>query len=137
MKISYYSILITVFSLIIAGCEDTSETNNDRTIVGEGPIVTKTLDFASFNKIDNSGVANFYITIGTPQSVVLKAQQNIIDVMTYEVAGQTLKVRQEENVSIENHEEIRFDITLPSITGIELSGVGDFLLSGDDQDDPL
>lgn len=135
MKTFYYSLLIAVLILIITGCEVINENNNNRTIVGEGPVVNKTLDFASFNNIDNSGVANFYITIGTPQSVVLKAQQNIIDVMTYEVADQTLFVGLEKNVSIENHEEIRFDITLPSIIGIELSGVGDFLLSGDDQDD--
>ena len=134
IKTSYYSILITLFFLITTGCENKGEINN-RTIVGEGPIVSRNLDFASFDKIDNSGVANFYITIGTPQSVVLKAQQNIIDVMTYEVLGQTLEVGLEENVSIENHEEIRFDITLPSITEIELLGVGDFLLSGDKQDE--
>ena len=134
MKTSYYLLLIAVSILIITGCELKNENNDKRTIVGEGPIVTKNLDFASFSKIDNSGVANFYITIGTPQSVVLKAQQNIIDVMTYEVTGQTLYVGLEENVSIENHEEIRFDITMPSISGIELSGVGDFILAGDDQD---
>ena len=78
-------------------------------------------------------MANFYITIGSPQSVELKAQQNIMDVMTYEVINQTLTVGVEKNVSIENHEEIRFDITIPSISMIDLEGVGDFILSGSDQ----
>ena len=35
------------------------------------------------------------------------------------------------NVSIENSEAIRFDISLPAINNIELTGVGDFVLSGE------
>jgi len=130
MKSSYYSIVLVVFFLITAGCEDGQ---NNIKVIGMGPIVTKNLDLSSFNKIEHTGVANFYITIGSPQSVVLKAQQNIIDVMTYEVVNQSLKVGHEKNVSIENHEEIRFEITMPAINNIELTGVGDFVLSGDDQ----
>jgi hypothetical protein len=132
MKNSFYPIVAALFILIAAGCEE-DEGNNEKRIVGTGPIVTKNLDFSSFNKIENTGVADFYITIGSTQSVALKAQQNIIDVMTYEVIDQTLKVGLEENVTIENHDEIRFDITIPSITKIDLTGVGDFELSGDDQ----
>lgn len=132
MKPFFYLLFVTVFLMFTTGCED-DEPNNK--IVGMGPVVTKNLDFSSFNKIENIGVANFYITIGSPQEVVLKAQQNIIDVMTYEVINQTLKVGLKENVSLENHEEIRFDITIPAINQIELVGVGDFTLSGADQDD--
>jgi len=130
MKTSFYSIVLVVLFLITAGCE---EGQNNIKVIGTGPVVTKNLDLSSFNKIELTGVANFYINIGSPQSVVLKAQQNIIDVMTYEVVNQSLKVGHEKNVSIENHEEIRFDITIPAISNIELTGVGDFMLSGDDQ----
>ena len=129
-----YTILLISFLGLLISCEKINDIKS-RTIVGQGPVVTETLDLASFSKISNSGVANFYITIGTPQSVTLKAQQNIIDVMTYEVNGQTLDIGLEKNVSIENYEEIRFEITIPSINEIELTGVGDFYLSGDDQDE--
>jgi hypothetical protein len=134
MKTSKFSILVAILFLLTAGCEDNDNKNN-KNIVGEGPIVSKTLELSSFDKIANEGVADFNITIGSPQSVVLKAQQNIIDVMTYEVRSGTLEVGLEEGVSIENHEEIRFDITIPSITQIALTGVGDFILSGPDQDE--
>lgn len=133
MKTSYYLLIISVFILGTTGCEDDKDSKNK--VVGTGPIVTKNLAFSAFDKIENTGVANFYITIGSPQSVVLKAQQNIIDVLTYEVVGQTLKVGVEDNVSLGNHEEIRFDITVPSITNIVLIGVGNYILSGDDQDE--
>lgn len=134
MKNILHLLLTAIFVLSIAGCNEDDLNNNDN-IIGTGPIVTQNLDLDSFNKIENVGVANFYITIGSPQSVVLKAQQNIIDVMTYEVVNQTFEVGLQENVSIENHEEIRFDITMESINEIELIGVGDFILAGDDQDE--
>jgi hypothetical protein len=134
MKRPFYLAMISILFLFSTGCSDDDPLDNDK-IVGTGPIVTQNLDLDSFNKIENVGVANFYITIGTPQSVVLKAQQNIIDVMTYEVMNQTLKVGLQENVSIENHEEIRFDIIMESINNIELVGVGDFTLTGDDQEE--
>ena len=135
MKTSYYLMIISVFLLSTTACEDNDGNNNNGKVVGTGPIVTNNLDLSSFTKIENTGVANFYITYGNPQSVVLKAQQNIMDVMTYEVVNHILKVGVKDNVSIENHEEIRFDITIPEINRVELTGVGDFEFSGDYQDE--
>jgi hypothetical protein len=134
MKTPYYITIFAAFILIIQGCEDYEGQNNTK-VIGTGPVVTRNLDLSSFNKIENTGVANFYITIGSPQSILLKAQQNIIDVMTYEVVNQSLKIGIKKDVSIENYEEIRFDITIPEITNIKLLGIGDFELSGDDQSD--
>jgi hypothetical protein len=130
MKILYYIIGVSVLLLSSPSCENDK---NEIRINGNGPVVTRSIELSSFSKIVHTGVADYYITIGTPQSVVLKAQQNIIDVMTWEVADHSLKVGLQEHVSIETHNEIRFDITVPSISNVELTGVGDFLLSGPDQ----
>jgi hypothetical protein len=130
MKTSTYSIIIVVIFLISTGCE---EGQHNIKVYGSGPIESKTLELSSFDKIEHTGVANYNITIGSPQSVELKAQQNIIDVMTWEVENHSLKVGLEKNVSVETQEEIRFNITVPAINYIELTGVGDIVLSGDNQ----
>jgi hypothetical protein len=132
MKTVFYSMIFALLILTIQGCEDDFG-HHKITVIGTGPVVTRNLDLQSFKKIENTGIANFYITIGSPQKVVLKAQQNIIDVLTWEVASQSLKVGLEKDVSIEDKEEIRFEITVPEINDIELTGVGDFELSGEDQ----
>lgn len=132
MKTSYYTMIFVVFFLITQGCEN-DDGHHKITVIGTGPTVTRNLDLQSFNKIENIGIANFYIATGTPQSVVLKAQQNIIDVMTWELANQSLKVGIDKDVSIKDYEEIRFDITVPEINDIDLVGIGDIELSGDDQ----
>jgi hypothetical protein len=132
MKSSSYLMIISFLVLIIPGC-DIEDWPDKVEVTGTGPIISRSLDLPSFNKIENTGIGDFDITIGTPQSVVLKAQQNIIDVMTYKVVNQTLKVGIDKDVTIEGHEGIRFEITIPEIKGIVLSGVGDFELSGNDQ----
>ena len=130
------SILLNLLFFIIVlfnGCEkDNNGTNN---ITGIGDIVTDTLDLSSFQSIKNTGVANTYVTVGDTQSVVLKAQQNIIDVITYEVNSSALEIGIQDNTSIRESKGIVFEITIPEIEKIELVGVGDFELSGDSQDE--
>jgi hypothetical protein len=120
---------------VFTGCEKNDDGgDNPRNIKGTGPVVSKTFTLDAFSKIQNTGVADVYVTLGSPQSVELHAQQNIIDVMTIGVNGDELQIGLENGVSIEEAEEIRFDITIPSITSLNLTGVGDFILSGDYQD---
>ena len=133
MKKSISLILSFCIIVFLNGCEkENTATNN---ITGIGDIVTETLDISSFQSIKNTGVANIYVTVGDTQSVVLKAQQNIIDVITYEVNSSALEIGIQENTSIRESKGIVFEITIPEIYKIELIGVGDFELSGDLQDE--
>ena len=133
MKKSILLILLFFTIVFFSGCEkDNNGTNN---ITGIGDIVTDTLDLSSFQSIKNTGVANIYVTVGDTQSVVLKAQQNIIDVLTYEANNSTLEIGIQENTSINESKGIVFEIGIPEINKIELIGVGDFELSGDLQDE--
>ena len=133
MKKSILLILSFYIIVLFNGCE--KEDNGTNNITGVGDVVTETLDLSSFQSIKNTGVANIYITVGDTQSVVLKAQQNIIDVITYEVNNSTLEIGIQENTSIRESKGIVFEITMPEIEKIELVGVGDYELSGDSQDE--
>ena len=133
MKKSILLILSFYIIVLFNGCEKENNGTND--ITGIGDIVTDTLDLSSFHSIKNTGVANIYVTVGDTQSVVLKAQQNIIDVITYEANNSKLEIGIQENTSINESKGIVFEITIPEIVKIELVGVGDFELSGDSQDE--
>ncbi len=133
MKRTGYFIIIAQVLLLTFSCED-ENIHNKIKVIGTGPEVTKSLDLASFDKIENTGVADFEIVIGGEQSVAIKAQQNIIDVMNWDVNNGCLIVGVDKFVSIEKDADIVFEITLPKITEITLTGVGNFNLSGADQD---
>ncbi len=128
----YYGLLISAFLIIsLIGCE---ENNKDIVITGTGDIISQTVDAPSFNSIKLVGVANIYISIGDTQKVVLKAQQEILDVMTYEVSNEELTLSFEEDVSINTLKEIAVEIIIPEIDKITLIGTGNFELSGEKQD---
>jgi hypothetical protein len=113
----------------MVSCE--KEALNDlQTIVGEGEVVTQNLSLDNFSQIEMNGVANLYITVGSPQQVTVIAQQNIIDVLTWEVFGETLSIGLKDQVSVQNHKEIRFEIALDALESLIHDGVGDILLEG-------
>jgi len=61
MKKVFYSMIFTVLILTIQGCENDFG-HHKITVIGTGPVVTRNLDLQSFKKIENTGIANFYIT---------------------------------------------------------------------------
>lgn len=135
MKNIVVPIIAGLLFMIPMGCENWGTDDDVNRVVGTGPTITKTLSLDEFNKINLTGVADIYVTLGSPQSVELKAQQNIIDVMTIGVTSNELRVGLKEGYNIQEADTIRFDITIPEINMITLAGVGDFILSGDHQEE--
>lgn len=129
MKTSLFFSFIFTAILLMVSCEK-EELNEERTITGTGPIVNKTLALDPFTQIEHDGVADFYVTVGGEQQVILKAQQNIIDVMTWEVQSGTLMIGMEEHVTIHNHDGIRIEIVMDELHNILHDGVGNFSLQG-------
>jgi hypothetical protein len=127
------SIVLTA-ALITAGCE--KETWNDPTRVsGQGEVVTESLNLNPFSRIILEGVANLYISVGEEGLTVLKAQQNIIDVLRWSVSSGTLTIGLKDGVTLHKHEEIRFEINALVMNDIVHDGVGDMYLEGDSQDE--
>jgi hypothetical protein len=125
--------IVILFAFTIVFSQFSCEKDDDdltRTITGIGEVVSKTLTLNAFTSVQLDGVSNIYLTAGGEQSVVLKAQQNIIDIMTWEVIADRLIIGIEDNIKIREHEEIRFEITIPALYEIIHNGVGDFSLSG-------
>ncbi len=121
-----------ILLIVISGC-DIYDYDNTRVIVGSGEIVSEEMDFQDFSSINNTGVANVYITKGETQSVTFRAQQNILDLMTGRVRRDQLVIGFADNISIRDSKEISIEITTPGITAISSQGVGDFFLEGERQ----
>jgi hypothetical protein len=102
-------------------------------ISGRGDIVSQTVTVGPFHSIKNIGVADIYITKGNPQEVTIYAQQNIIDIMTYEVLDGELVLSIEKNVTIESSKGISIDITMPEIRKISSLGTSYMRISGTGQ----
>jgi len=94
-KINIVFVLVILTSL---GCDNhLNPTGNEgRRIVGVGDRVTQTVSLPSFSSISNTIPANINVTVGSPQEIVVKAQQNIIDEMVFKVEDFELRLNFEE-----------------------------------------
>jgi hypothetical protein len=129
MKNLFLLSLVLAAATMTLSCE--KETWNDpQKVIGEGEIVTLPLHLNTFTGIVLEGVANLYITMGNEESTVLKAQQNIIDVLTWEVSAGKLTLGLKEGITLHNHEEIRFEIQAPVLNTMVHEGVGDVNFQG-------
>ncbi len=91
-------------------------------IVGEGPIVEKTLDEDDFTGIALSVPAHVELRQGNKQSIVVKGQQNIIDNLKTRVKGNTWHIGFEKGVR--NHDKLKFYITIPTLEKASIHGSG-------------
>jgi hypothetical protein len=94
-------------------------------ITGTGPVVTESRTLGEITELDLEMNATVYLIKGDSQSVVLKAQQNILNVVSTELKNNCLKVKTLE--SITDTEPIQIWITVKSIESIELNGAGKIL----------
>jgi hypothetical protein len=134
-KINIVFVLIILTSL---GCDTNSNIigeDEGRKIVGKGDIITQTVSLPSFSSISNTIPANINVTVGSPQKIVFKAQQNVLDEMVLEIKDFELRLNFEEDVTGTASNGIEVDITVPEFYSITSTGVGTLFLSGPKQNE--
>jgi len=127
-------LLLLSLVLVCISCEQNFWDSDNKRITGDGEIKELTVDLPDFEFVDLEGVANVYIETGYDQHVTMEAYENILSYMVAEVVGDELVIRFKENLSVNSDEEIRVDISMPSLSGVNLSGVGNFYISGPPQE---
>ncbi len=103
-------------------------------IVGEGPIVTETLELDAFTGINMLGAEDVEISYGDVQEVTVSGQANIIARIKTKVYGDTWDMELERG-RYRNY-DLKYFITLPRINTIKNDGaarvvVNDFINEGD------
>jgi putative autotransporter adhesin-like protein len=99
-----------------------------KTIHGEGDVVKKELNIASFDGVSLGFHGDVYITQGSAQKVEVEAQQNIIDNIKREVKDGVWRVNFENNVK--NAKPVNVYITIPELTEASVSGSGNLISTG-------
>lgn len=95
---------------------------------GVGEITEETRILNEFNRIKNNISGNVYISQGQKQSLVIKAQQNIINEIETNVSNEELEI--EFDRCIGPNDGIDIYITIPEIQKVTLSGSGNIYLDG-------
>lgn len=94
-----------------------------RYIRGNGNVKKETRKVSSFDAIDVSSAFDIYLTQGNSESLVIEADDNLLDVIISEVRGGVLKIYVKEN--IRNSKTMKAYISFKMLSMIELSGACD------------
>lgn len=122
---SNFSLLagLIAFLFVVASCT--------KKIVGEGPVVTETRTSGAFEGVVTSVDANVYFRQSPDQSIVLEAQQNILDEIETTVNNNVLRIRYKHpNTSIRNSDRVVIRVTGPVARYMEQDGSGSMEIEG-------
>jgi putative autotransporter adhesin-like protein len=89
-------------------------------VVGSGPVTNETRQVDAFDKVVFNGGIQFELKIGTPQSVVVAAQQNLLAITTTTVASGKLTI--ETNRIYTTTVPIHVTVTVPTLSAITING---------------
>ena len=91
-------------------------------IKGEGPVVKKEISLPEFEGIRNGFSCDVIITQGSSEKIVLEGQENILDNLELDVAGNILKIKYDRMVK--KAEPVKIYITMTNLVEAVLSGSG-------------
>lgn len=97
-------------------------------VQGSGVAATQTRAMARFRSLDLAGSNNVTVTVGGPQSVVARADSNLISHVTTRVAAGTLVIG--DTGSFTTRTPMNVDVSVPSLTALNLSGDGKISVTG-------
>ncbi len=88
-------------------------------VVGSGDVTTETRTVSEFTEVEAGGGIQLELRTG-PQSVVVRAQPNIVEITTTEVSGSRLKV--DTTSGYVSTDGLVVEISVPKLTTVALSG---------------
>ncbi|MCH8273344.1 MAG: DUF2807 domain-containing protein [Armatimonadetes bacterium] len=114
-------------ALLLGGCFAFKQ------IEGSGVEATKTHELDTFNRIELKGSADLVVTVGVEQSVTVRGDDNLVELIEIEVKGGTLVIKTPNNMR--PRVGLSVEIQVPSLDGLALAGSGDIEVSGVQSDD--
>ena len=118
MKTGIYSFsaLLVIFLIVISSCDLVGEQ-------GSGNVIKQDRKVSGFTSLDVSGAFKVYLSQGATQSVIIEADDNLMDKIETEVVGGKLRISTKHHII--NAKSLKVYITATQMESIELSGAVD------------
>ena len=117
------SILLFATALTFSSC-----TNRLRV---RGEVVSEKIDVANFSGVDLAFAADVSYNFGSTHSVIVNAQQNVIDKMDIKTENGIVQLKYKRRVRFVSGEDVSVVITSPTLTDASVSGSGSINVLGD------
>jgi hypothetical protein len=91
------------------------------TVTGSGKIITKPVKVPAFSRIEATSAFDVSIAIGENADLVLRIDDNLVDLVDVGVSNGTLHLDLKPNTSV-RRATLRAEVTARSVSGIDISG---------------
>lgn len=115
---------ITLVLLTTLACQVSIGNFGYRTVRGSEEVVMEEIDVGNFNSVELTGVGRLTIEIGEEETLVIEAEDNLIEYIETNVHGDTLQIGIRERININPTEPISYSLTVVSLESIIISGAG-------------
>jgi hypothetical protein len=119
-----FVILLSVTLMFNSGCSYALNS-----ITGNGNVIKQTRDLPSFSSIEVGGAFKVFLLQGDKESVIVEADENLMEIIITEVRGNNLVITTSED--IRNPEALNIYLTFKTLDRMEISGACE--LSCDDR----
>lgn len=117
MKIMKSWFVLFVIAILVAPL---AQANPFWGIKGNGHVVKQERSVKSFNAISVGGAFEVFLTQGDSESLVVEADENLLEVIETKISHETLYIRTKEN--IKNSTQLNLYITIRTLEMLDLSG---------------
>ena len=121
IKSIFLMLTITAISFSAAAQKDS---NKKERIEGSGNLITKDIPVKSFDDLSSHGVFSLKLSQGDKETVKIEAEDNLIDLITVENEGNSLKISMKKDVSINTKKGMVVYVTFKNLKNMDLSMVG-------------
>jgi hypothetical protein len=94
------------------------------TVRGSGNVVTEGRPVSGFTSVDFSGIGEITVQIGDEEALRIEAEDNLLEYLETEVRDSALIIGIRDRVNLVPDEPIKFYLTVKSLEGISISGLG-------------
>lgn len=99
-------------------------------VTGSGKVVTRPVQISSFDRIEVSNSFYVNVSLGEPEKVTLRVDDNLIDRVDVGVSNDTLRLGLKSGTSVRDA-TLRADVIARSLSGIQMTGASTVQLSGE------
>jgi hypothetical protein len=125
-KIIVFILLIS--ALALSACSITFSTN--QTIInGSGKVTTETRSVSGFTQVALNGLGNLNIILGDQESLVIEAEDNLMQYITTSVQGNKLIIGTAKDVLPMPTKPVNYTLTIKSLNALSLAGAGKITLN--------
>ncbi len=129
-------VLVAILAFLLGGLavallyhSDVFGGSSNSTTEGSGVPATQARDVAAFNSVELAGSNNVVIRVGEKQSVVVRADDNLLDRVTTEVQSGKLVIANTPG-SFTTKSPMSVEVNVPTLNALTLTGSGNIVVDG-------